>query len=87
MLNGLAQQLPAAFPWRLRIEGHSDSRPCVRTSASRPIGISRRRAQSACCDFWYRAGCQKTACPRSVWPMPSCVIAVTVRRRIAATGG
>ena len=27
VLNGLAQQLPVAFPWRLRIEGHSDSRP------------------------------------------------------------
>lgn len=27
MLQGLAQQLPAEFPWRLRIEGHSDSRP------------------------------------------------------------
>ena len=26
MLQGLAQQLPAEFPWRLRIEGHSDSR-------------------------------------------------------------
>ncbi len=26
-LRGLVAQMPAEFPWRLRIEGHSDSRP------------------------------------------------------------
>jgi chemotaxis protein MotB len=27
VLTGLLQQLPEEFPWRVRIEGHSDSRP------------------------------------------------------------
>ncbi len=26
-MRGLLEQLPDAFPWRVRIEGHSDSRP------------------------------------------------------------